>query len=60
MDNVIEELSYRPNSGLVSAMQHITGNLPRLEDQLNDMFYEEDMVLDCPRQIEFHSRLTVI
>lgn len=60
VDDVMEELEYGPNGGLVYAMEYIMDNREWLEDQLSN--YEDDdyFLFDCPGQIELYSHLTVM
>lgn len=60
VDDVMEELEYGPNGGLVYAMEYIMDNREWLEDQLGN--YEDDdyFLFDCPGQIELYSHLTVM
>mmetsp|Transcript_137789 Transcript_137789/g.343933 ORF Transcript_137789/g.343933 Transcript_137789/m.343933 type:complete len:271 (-) Transcript_137789:40-852(-) len=60
VDDVMEELSYGPNGGLVYAMEYITDNLTWLQDQLSDFIDDDYILFDCPGQIELYSHLTVM
>jgi len=60
VDDVMEELNYGPNGGLVYAMEYITDNMSWLEEQLNDYIDDDYLIFDCPGQIELYSHLTVM
>lgn len=60
VDDVMEELNYGPNGGLVYAMEYITDNLTWLQDQLGDFIDDDYVIFDCPGQIELYSHLTVM
>eukprot|EP01119_Soliformovum_irregulare_P015682 TRINITY_DN4446_c0_g1_i1.p1 TRINITY_DN4446_c0_g1~~TRINITY_DN4446_c0_g1_i1.p1 ORF type:complete len:280 (-),score=60.72 TRINITY_DN4446_c0_g1_i1:253-1092(-) len=56
LDDVMEELPYGPNGGLIFAMEFLLNNLEWFHDQLGD--YEDDyLLIDCPGQIELYSHL---
>merc|ERR1719379_983944 len=60
VDDVMEELNYGPNGGLVYAMEYITDNMEWLQEQMSE--YDDDtyFIFDCPGQIELYSHLTVM
>eukprot|EP01116_Phalansterium_solitarium_P011088 TRINITY_DN26696_c0_g1_i1.p1 TRINITY_DN26696_c0_g1~~TRINITY_DN26696_c0_g1_i1.p1 ORF type:complete len:303 (-),score=108.05 TRINITY_DN26696_c0_g1_i1:274-1182(-) len=59
VDEVMEELPYGPNGGLVYAMEYFLDNLDWFEEQLGD--YEDDyLLIDCPGQIELYSHIDVM
>lgn len=60
VDDVMEELNYGPNGGLVYAMEYVTDNMSWLEDQVNDYIDDDYLIFDCPGQIELYSHLTVM
>jgi len=60
VDDVMEELNYGPNGGLVYAMEYITDNLTWLQDQLGEFIDDDYILFDCPGQIELYSHLTVM
>lgn len=60
VDDVMEELSYGPNGGLVYAMEYITDNMVWLEDHLGDYIDDDYLIFDCPGQIELYSHLSVM
>ncbi|KAJ3353449.1 GPN-loop GTPase 3 [Kappamyces sp. JEL0680] len=51
LDDVMDELGFGPNGGLVYAMEYLMENLDWLEEQLGD-FEDDNLIVDCPGQIE--------
>mmetsp|Transcript_29402 Transcript_29402/g.80367 ORF Transcript_29402/g.80367 Transcript_29402/m.80367 type:complete len:273 (-) Transcript_29402:121-939(-) len=60
VDDVMEELNYGPNGGLVYAMEYMADNMEWLEDQLSEYNDDDYFIFDCPGQIELYSHLTVM
>lgn len=60
VDDVMEELEYGPNGGLVYAMEYIADNISWLEEALGDSVDDDYYIFDCPGQIELYSHLTVM
>eukprot|EP00933_Yihiella_yeosuensis_P023077 TRINITY_DN18023_c2_g1_i1.p1 TRINITY_DN18023_c2_g1~~TRINITY_DN18023_c2_g1_i1.p1 ORF type:complete len:285 (+),score=53.73 TRINITY_DN18023_c2_g1_i1:101-955(+) len=60
VDDVMEELDYGPNGGLVYAMEYLTENMSWLEDQIGDALDDDYYIFDCPGQIELYSHLPVM
>eukprot|EP01133_Synstelium_polycarpum_P006769 gene6769-7868_t len=59
VDEIMEELEYGPNGGLVYAMEYLIENMDWLTDELGD--YEDDyLIIDCPGQIELYSHIPVM
>ncbi|KYQ92383.1 GPN-loop GTPase 3 [Tieghemostelium lacteum] len=59
VDEVMDELKYGPNGGLVYAMEYLVENMDWLVDELGD--YEDDyLIIDCPGQIELYSHIPVM
>ncbi len=59
VDEVMEELGYGPNGGLIYAMEFLLQNVDWLEDQLGD-FDDDYLLIDCPGQIELYSHMDVM
>jgi GPN-loop GTPase len=60
VDEVMDEMGYGPNGGLVYAMEYLFQHNEWLKEQL-DQFGEDDYILlDCPGQIELYSHLPVM
>jgi len=60
VDDVMEELNYGPNGGLVYAMEYIADNMEWLEERLGEAIDDDYYIFDCPGQIELYSHLTVM
>lgn len=59
IDDVMEELHYGPNGGLVYCMEYLSENMDWLRDQLGE--YEDDyLLIDCPGQLELYSHVGVM
>ncbi|KAI8930317.1 GPN-loop GTPase [Entophlyctis helioformis] len=59
LDDVMEELQFGPNGGLIYCMEHLMDNLDWMEDELQD--YEDDyLIIDCPGQIELYTHFTIM
>lgn len=56
VDEVMEELPYGPNGGLIYAMEYLLNNLDWLQDQLGD-FDTDYLIIDCPGQIELYTHV---
>lgn len=60
LDQVMEQMSFGPNGGLVYCMEYLLQNSDWLKDEL-DQFGEDDyIILDCPGQIELFSHLPIM
>lgn len=60
VDDVMEELDYGPNGGLVYAMEYLSENMSWLEEQVSDALDDDYYIFDCPGQIELYSHLSVM
>ncbi|CAH7666204.1 GPN-loop GTPase 3 like protein [Phakopsora pachyrhizi] len=59
LDDVMEELDFGPNGGLVYCFEYLLKNLDWLQENLNN--YEDDyLVIDCPGQIELYTHFNII
>ncbi|KAI8851465.1 GPN-loop GTPase [Chytridium lagenaria] len=59
LDDVMEELDYGPNGGLIYCMEYLVNNWQWLEEQLEN--YEEDyLIIDCPGQIELYTHFPIM
>jgi GTPase SAR1 family protein len=59
VDEVMEELAYGPNGGLVYAMEYLIDHIDWLLDEIGD--YEDDyLIIDCPGQIELYSHVPIM
>lgn len=56
VSEVMEELDYGPNGGLLYAMEYLCLNLEWLEDQISN-YGDDYLLIDCPGQIELYCHL---
>jgi len=59
LDEVMEELDYGPNGGLVYCMEYLVNNMDWLADKMED-YADDYVVFDCPGQIELYCHLPVM
>lgn len=59
LSDVIEELNYGPNGGLVYCMEYLMDNFSWLADQIND-YGDDYLIFDLPGQIELYTHLPVM
>jgi len=59
VDEVMTELNYGPNGGLIYAMEHLLENIDWLLDEIGD-FDDDYLIIDCPGQIELYSHMTLM
>ena len=60
LEDVMEELNYGPNGGLVYCMEYLLQNLDWLQDLLCEYGEDDYFIFDCPGQIELYSHLPVM
>ncbi|KAL0585389.1 hypothetical protein ABG067_004921 [Albugo candida] len=60
VEDVMEELGYGPNGGLVYCMEYLVQNLDWLENLLTEYNDDDYFIFDCPGQIELYSHLPVM
>ena len=56
LSDVMSELSYGPNGGLVYALDYFASNLNFLQEQL-DAYTDDYLIMDCPGQVELYTHL---
>ncbi|KAF8741130.1 hypothetical protein AX14_005730 [Amanita brunnescens Koide BX004] len=54
LDDVMGELGYGPNGGLVYCFEYLLENIDWLDEQLGD-YDDEYLIFDCPGQIELYT-----
>ncbi|RKO96200.1 GPNloop GTPase putative [Caulochytrium protostelioides] len=59
LDDVVEELHYGPNGGLIYCLEFLIDNIDWLEDEL-DNYAEDYLIIDCPGQIELYTHIPVM
>ncbi|KAI9298187.1 GPN-loop GTPase 3 [Neoconidiobolus thromboides FSU 785] len=59
LEDVMEELNYGPNGGLIYCLEFLLSNIDWFEDELGD--YEDDyLIIDCPGQIELYTHFPIM
>ncbi|RIB03828.1 GPN-loop GTPase [Gigaspora rosea] len=59
LEDVMEELQYGPNGGLIYCLEFLLNNIDWLEDELGE--YEDDyLIIDCPGQIELYTHFPIM
>lgn len=60
VDEVMEELQYGPNGGLIFALEYmLSEGLDWLQEDLGE-FQDEFLIIDCPGQIEIYSHFDIM
>lgn len=60
VDEVMEELHYGPNGGLIYALEYMLNeNIDWLQDELGE-YQDEFLIIDCPGQIEIYSHFDIM
>lgn len=60
VEDVMQELGYGPNGGLVYCMEYLVDNIDWLQDLLSKYGDDDYFIFDCPGQIELYSHLPVM
>ncbi|EIW70188.1 hypothetical protein TREMEDRAFT_61949 [Tremella mesenterica DSM 1558] len=59
LEDVMDELEFGPNGGLVYCFEYLLNNLDWLDDELGP--YEDDyLIIDCPGQIELYTHIPLL
>lgn len=59
LEDVMEELEFGPNGGLVYCFEYLLNNLDWLEDELGQ-YEDEYVIVDCPGQIELYTHIPLL
>ncbi|PVU89163.1 hypothetical protein BB561_005512 [Smittium simulii] len=59
LEDVMAELDYGPNGGLLYCFEFLMENLDWLEEQIGD-FDDDYLIIDCPGQIELYTHIPVM
>lgn len=59
VEDVMEEMGYGPNGGLVYCFDFLMNNLDWLDEEIGD-YDEEYLIFDCPGQIELYTHVPVL
>jgi len=60
VEDMMKEMEFGPNGGLLAAMEYLSDNIEWLESQFDDFAEDEYVLIDCPGQIELYSHLPVM
>ena len=60
VDDVMEELEFGPNGGLIYCMEYLLENLEWLREKFDDYGDDDYIVLDCPGQIELYTHVPIM
>ncbi|KAI8384415.1 GPN-loop GTPase [Radiomyces spectabilis] len=59
LEDVMEELDYGPNGGLIYCLEFLLNNIDWLEEEIGT--YEDDyLIIDCPGQIELYTHFPIM
>lgn len=59
LQDVMEEMEYGPNGGLVYCFDFLLKNLDWLDEEIGD-FDDEYLIFDCPGQIELYTHIPIL
>jgi GTPase SAR1 family protein len=59
LEDVMEELQYGPNGGLIYCMEFLMNNIDWLEEELG-AFEDDYLIFDCPGQIELYTHFPIM
>lgn len=60
LEDVMDEMQLGPNGGLVFCFEYLMNNLDWLEEQLNNAFETDYLIIDCPGQIELYTHTSLL
>lgn len=60
LEDVMEELEYGPNGGLIYCMEYLLENMDWLHTELTEFAEDSYILFDCPGQIELYSHMKVM
>ncbi|KAK9315796.1 GPN-loop GTPase [Lipomyces starkeyi] len=59
LEDVMEEMSFGPNGGLLYCFEFLMGHLDWLDEEIGD-YEDEFLIFDCPGQIELYTHIPVL
>ena len=59
LEDVMEELQYGPNGGLIYCMEFLMNNLDWFEDEVG-AYTDDYLIIDCPGQIELYTHFDIM
>ena len=60
VEDVMSELNYGPNGGLIYCMEYLQQNMEWLKDEIDQFGDDDYLIFDCPGQIELYSHIPVM
>lgn len=60
LEDVMDEMQLGPNGGLVFCFEYLMKNLDWLEEQLNNAYESDYLIIDCPGQIELYTHTSLL
>lgn len=59
LEDVMEELQYGPNGGLIYCMEFLMNNIDWFEDEVGS-YTDDYLIIDCPGQIELYTHFDIM
>ncbi|PVV02099.1 hypothetical protein BB560_003455 [Smittium megazygosporum] len=59
LEDVMEELDYGPNGGLLYCFEFLMENIDWLEEQIGE-YTDDYLIIDCPGQIELYTHIPIM
>ncbi|KAI9342395.1 hypothetical protein BD770DRAFT_422055 [Pilaira anomala] len=59
LEDVMEELDYGPNGGLIYCLEFLMNNVDWLEEEIGN-FDDDYLIIDCPGQIELYTHFPIM
>ncbi|KAL7411752.1 ATP-binding protein Fet5 [Mrakia frigida] len=59
LEDVMEEMEFGPNGGLIYCFEYLLNNLDWLEEELGS-YEDEYLIIDCPGQIELYTHIPLL
>jgi len=59
LEDVMEELQYGPNGGLIYCMEFLMNNIDWFEDEVGG-YTDDYLIIDCPGQIELYTHFDIM
>ncbi|KAI8143969.1 GPN-loop GTPase [Fennellomyces sp. T-0311] len=59
LEDVMEELDYGPNGGLIYCLEFLLNNIDWLEEEIGN-FDDDYLIIDCPGQIELYTHFPIM
>ncbi|KAJ3324753.1 ATP binding protein [Boothiomyces sp. JEL0866] len=59
LEEVMQQLNYGPNGGLIYCLEYLLENLDWFENELQD-YDDDNLIIDCPGQIELYTHSNIM